>query len=84
MSEREIEELKAIMSIIPTDNLTTIKVSHAVEAFRIKHPKIYREITEDDVEDVISSRYVIPSCLSDVLKDLLDQINRWDKRAGKP
>ena len=81
MSEREIEELKAIMNIIPTDKLTTIKLIQLVETFRIKYPKIYRELTENDI---ISSRYVSHSCLSDVLKDLLDQVNRWDKRAGKP
>ena len=81
MSEREIEELKAIMNIIPTDKLTTIKLIHAVETFRIKYPKIYRELTENDI---ISSRYVSHRSLSDVLKDLIDQVNRREKRAGKP
>ena len=67
--KQEIEELKAIMNVVPTDDLTAIKISHAVESFRVKHPQIFRKIFEKKFRENVDS----------MVKNLFDQ---WRKKAG--
>ena len=69
MITQEIEELKAIMSIIPTDDFWDIKVGDAVEKFRSEHPKIFRQIFEKKFRKSIEFS----------VKSLFDQ---WRKKAG--
>ncbi|MHC3129990.1 MAG: hypothetical protein IBV52_07965 [Candidatus Bathyarchaeota archaeon] len=42
-----VEEFKAILKIVLTDNLTAIRVCNAVEKFREKHPRVYGRVMED-------------------------------------
>lgn len=42
----KVEELKAILKIVPIDDLTVIRICASVEKFREKHPQVYARVTE--------------------------------------
>jgi len=42
----DVEEFKAILKIVPTDDLTAIRICDSVEKFRKKHPRAYARIME--------------------------------------
>ena len=44
----DIKEFKAIIKIIPTDELTTIKICDAVEKFMYENPEVYQEVMEEE------------------------------------
>jgi len=41
-----IEEFKALLKIVPTDALTTIRICDSVEKFRDKYPRAYAKVME--------------------------------------
>jgi len=47
-----VEEFKAIINIIPTDELTAIKICDVVEKFMYENPKEYQEVMEELLREV--------------------------------
>ena len=76
MSEQEIEELKAIINIIPTDIEMELKIHYAIELFRSKHPKIFNQIVYSQMK--LAPIYGYEN-LSKAIAKFLDN---WRKKAG--
>ena len=42
----DVEEFKILLEIVPTDDLTAIRICDSVEKFRKKHPRAYGIVME--------------------------------------
>jgi hypothetical protein len=48
----KVKEFKNIIKIIPTDELTTIKICDTVEKFMRENPVIFKKITKEEYDKI--------------------------------
>ena len=51
----DTEEFKQIIKIIPTDELTAIKICDAVEKFRYENPEEYQKVIDEELHKVMET-----------------------------